>query len=108
MRYEGRINNTCPVCGKQFRFGHPVMYRVDDHISPTGHMWCDTCFFSLYSKYSAAQEKHVESFQELIKSITDIAYQQLTNRQFPTMKGFWFCQFDDKNLGLVVNYSTEE
>lgn len=106
MEYKGKNNTTCPVCGAQFKYGHPIMYRVDN-INTHGHIWCDKCFLALYSQYTCTRESEIEKFQTLIKDTVDKAYATITDRTFPAIAGFWFCHFNNRNLGLVINYSQE-
>jgi hypothetical protein len=109
MKYADKTNANCPVCGQRINFlhRHPVVYRVDN-IETRGHLWCEKCFVELYSQYTGTRESQVEQFQSAIKLAVDKAYSKITDRTFPSIKGFWFCNFDNIGIGLVVNYSTEE
>jgi len=106
MVYKGTRNMVCPVCKKTMTYGHPVMYRVNN-VETRGHLWCPTCFTKVYSQYTTSREADLETFQSSIKDVVDKAHREITDRAFPAINGFWFCYFENHNLGLVINYAIE-
>jgi hypothetical protein len=105
MQYTGAQNTRCPICKQTVRFGHPVLYRVNN-LAPRGEMWCSICFDGLYTSYHGAlSENHIQSFQN--GTLRDTLELIWGNEMHPIV-GFWFCQFDNVTpLGLVVSFSNE-
>jgi hypothetical protein len=106
VKYTGNYNTRCPLCKKQIVGGHPVVIRLNGEVK-RGKRVCSDCFKPWTDEYSKLQtERSIMEFESSLET-------QLNNTEFGCppdheIKGFWFCQFENGPMGIILNYSVQD
>lgn len=107
MKYKGKHNGKCPLCGKTTLEGHGVVYLYDRQFI-NGHLWCKECFRDLQTEYAGLKtERSIEAFlNRLHYMIFGCMPEQIP--QDSMLGGFRFGPFTNQDrLGLVLNFREE-
>ena len=96
--YTGPNNTRCPVCGKRFEVGPPVIILLDGK-KYVQHRWCLSCFNATQVEWaSAMNETRIET--KLLPLLNRTVGKFIPEDHGVT--GLWFATVPQQGLTLVM------